>query len=176
MPDFSTGLREVAERLYDLGHRRYAFLAARSTGQRVGGRPSIFQKIIGEFESAQAEVVVCGPLIEEAREVGREILGGDERPTAIVTLNDLTAIGVMRAAKDLGVRVPEDLSVVGIDGIPLGEYLPVSLSTIAQPHQEMAAKAVEFLIDRIEGEGRDLSREATFETNFVERESIGPLM
>jgi DNA-binding LacI/PurR family transcriptional regulator len=174
MPDFSTGLQGVAERLYELGHRRFTFLAGRSIGQKMGGRPSFFQKIIGEFDGAEVEVVESGPQIEEAREVGRRILERAERPTAVVALNDLTAIGVMRAAKDLGLGVPEDLSVVGIDGIPLGEQLSVSLSTIAQPHKEMAAKAAEFLIDRIEGGGSNLSKEAIFETNFIERESIAP--
>lgn len=174
LPDFSTGLRQVAKRLYELGHRRYAFLAAKSAGQRVGGRPSLFQKFLGDLDGAEVRVVESGPHIEDAREVGRTILGNQDRPTAIVALNDLTAIGVIRAAKDLGLSVPDDLSVVGIDGIPLGEQLSISLSTVAQPHVEMASTAVDFLVDRIEGRGKEISREATFETSFVERESIAP--
>ncbi|YCM45445.1 LacI family DNA-binding transcriptional regulator [Verrucomicrobiaceae bacterium 227] len=174
MPNFGTGLEAAAARLHGLGHRRFVFLAARSTGQRVGGRPAYFQKVIQGYADSEAEIVNCGPNIIEAREVGRTILERADRPTAIVSLNDLTAIGVMRAAKDLGLEVPRDVSVVGIDGIPLAEQMLVSLSTVAQPHDEMVAKAVEFLLSRIEGEEAIAPRRAEFATEFIERESIGP--
>jgi DNA-binding LacI/PurR family transcriptional regulator len=173
MPNFATGLQEAAECLYKLGHRRFGFLAARSQGQRVGGRPAFFSKVIAEFGDAESEVVNCGPSIIEARRVGREILEKADRPTAVVALNDLTAIGVMRAAKDLGLNVPGDVSVVGIDGIPLGEFLQVSLSTVAQQHEKIAAKAVEFLLERIEGDGKGEPQRAEFPTQFIQRESIG---
>ena len=173
VPDFSTGLREAATRLHELGHRRFSFLAARSKGQRVGGRPSLFGKMIEGFGDSTCEVVNCGPNILEAREVGRKILESKDRPTALVALNDLTAIGVMRAAKDLGLSVPGDVSVVGIDGIPLGEYLQVSLSTVAQSHDEMVTQAIDFLLERIEGDGNKPPQQARFSTRFIERESIG---
>jgi LacI family transcriptional regulator len=175
IPKFGTGLKAAATRLHQLGHRRFAFLAARSTGQRVGGRPAYFQKVIQEFSDSHAEIVDCGPNVIEAREVGRKILEASNRPTAVVALNDLTAIGVMRAAKDLGLEVPGDISVVGIDGIPLAEQMLVSLSTVAQPHDAMVAKAVEFLLSRIEGEESIAPRRAEFDTEFIERESIGPV-
>jgi LacI family transcriptional regulator len=175
IPKFGTGLKAAATRLHQLGHRRFAFLAARSKGQRVGGRPAYFQKVIQEFSDSHAEIVDCGPNVIEAREVGRNILEASNRPTAVVALNDLTAIGVMRAAKDLGLEVPGDISVVGIDGIPLAEQMLVSLSTVAQPHDAMVAKAVEFLLSRIEGEESIAPRRAEFDTEFIERESIGPV-
>ena len=175
IPNFATGLKEAADCLYENGHRRFAFLDARSQGQRVGGRPEFFSKVIEEFGDAETEVVDCGPSVVEAREVAHKILDHQDRPTAVVALNDLTAIGVMRAAKDLGLRVPEDVSVVGIDGIPLGEQLQISLSTVAQPHLEMASKAVEFLIERIEGDTNKGPRQAEFSTQFLHRESVGPV-
>lgn len=175
VPNFSTGLEQAAKRLHELGHRRFIFLAARSLGQRVGGRPAHFSKVIESFGDSECKIVDCGPSLLEAREVGRNILDSDQRPTAVVALNDLTAIGVIRAAKDLGLRVPEDVSVVGIDGIPLADLLQVSLSTIAQPHEEMVSKAVEFLIERIEGDRNREPQQSEFETQFIERESIGSL-
>lgn len=174
VPNFSNGLKEAADCLYGLGHRRFCFLAARSKGQRVGGRPKYFSQVVSEFGDAETEVIGCGPSIEEARRVGREILGKPDRPSAVVALNDLTAIGVMRAAKDLGLDVPGDVSVVGIDGIPLCEQLLVSLSSVAQPHEEMAGKAVDFLLGRIDGEGDWEPQQAEFATRFVRRESVGP--
>lgn len=63
--------------------------------------------------------------------------------------------------------------MVGIDGIPLGEQLQISLSTVAQPHLDMASKAVEVLIERVEGDTDQGPRQAEFPTNFVQRESVG---
>jgi LacI family transcriptional regulator len=174
MPNFESGLGEAAKSLHDLGHRRFVFLAAKSEGQRVGKRPALFESIVGGLEGSSVEVVDCGPTVEEAREVGRTILDCATRPTAVVTLNDLTAIGVMRAAKDLKLDVPGDLSVIGIDGVPLSEQLWVSLSTVEQPHEAMIGKAVEFLMARIEGDGDGSPQFAEFPTRFVQRESVGP--
>jgi DNA-binding LacI/PurR family transcriptional regulator len=174
MPNFETGLREAAQSLFDLGHRQFVFLAAKSEGQRVGRRPALFEEIVGDLEGCSVEVVDCGPSVEEARTVGRKILDRADRPTAVMALNDLTAIGVMRAAKDLSLEVPADLSVVGIDGVPLSEQLWISLSTVEQPHVEMIGQAVEYLLSRLEAEGEVAPRRAEFPTRFVQRESVGP--
>lgn len=139
IPNFAMGLRDAADFLYELGHRRFAFLDARSQGQRVGERPGFFRKMIAEFGDAETEAVGCEPSVVEACEAAHRILAHESRPSAVVALNDLTAIGVMRAANDLGLKVPEDVSVVGIDGIPLEEQLKISLSTVVQPHFEMAS-------------------------------------
>ena len=174
-PNFLQGLGEAARRLHELGHRKYTFLSAKSGGQRVGGRPSIFKGIIDGFGDSSVEIKDCGPTISEARERGLEILDREDRPTAVVALNDFTAFGIMRAAKDLGLRIPEDVSVVGVDGIPMAEQLVVSLSTVAQQHEEMAAKAIEFLLTRIESKEVLPPQVASFPTNFIERESVGPV-
>lgn len=174
MPNFATGLDQAAESLHADGHRRFAFLDARSKGQRVGKRPAIFEDKIQSLNDAELEVLQCGPAIDEARRAMAPVLARHARPSAVVTLNDLTAIGVMRAAIDAGLHVPEDLSVVGIDGIPMGEHLPVSLSTIAQPHDEMVAQAVDFLMSRIDGI-QATPRRAEFQTTFIARESSGPV-
>ncbi|MGJ8694709.1 MAG: LacI family DNA-binding transcriptional regulator [Verrucomicrobiaceae bacterium] len=173
-PNFGPGLREAASILHGLGHRKFAFLAAKSGGQRVGKRPALFRELIDEYGDSELEVVDSGPTLKEARDLGHALLSKENRPTAIVGLNDLAAIGVMRAAKDLGLKVPEDVSVVGIDGIPLAEQLVVSLSTIAQPHEEMVAKAIEFLMARIDSDEVLAPQRADFPTRFIKRESVGP--
>ena len=174
MADFGTGMRQAAEKLYADGHRKFAFLAARLKGHRVGKRPALFEQIVGELKGTDLRMVDCGPEIREAREAAKKVFSQEDRPTAFIALNDLTAIGVIRAAADCGLRVPEDVSVVGIDGVPLADHLTVSLSTVAQQHNEMLTKAVEFLMERIEGESGP-PRQALFETSFVQRESSGPV-
>ncbi|MCU0794380.1 MAG: LacI family transcriptional regulator [Akkermansiaceae bacterium] len=173
MPNFESGLREAALRLYGDGHRRFAFVAARSPGQRVGKRPALFEEIVASLPGASLRVCSCGPTLDAARGVAGELLGLEERPTAMVALNDFTAIGVMRAAVECGLRVPEDVSVVGIDGIPLGGQLMVSLSTVVQPHAAMIERAFDFLWTRMEGYDGE-PRRAEFAACFEARESSGP--
>ncbi|MFC7335645.1 LacI family DNA-binding transcriptional regulator [Haloferula chungangensis] len=176
IPNFEMGLRQAAEKLHELGHRKFVFLSARSEGQRVGMRPALFRDAIASLDAgSEVEVIACGPSMENAREVGLRVLAGENRPTAVVALNDFTAVGIMRAATELKLSIPGDLSVVGIDGVPLGAQLMVSLSTVAQPLEKMAAKTVEMLIARIDGEEDQPQQRAEFPTEFIARESIGPV-
>ncbi|MCP5534830.1 MAG: LacI family DNA-binding transcriptional regulator [Akkermansiaceae bacterium] len=171
MPDFETGLEEAAKVLMQQGHKNVAFLAARSKGQRVGGRPAIFERIFQQLLGSKPTVVECGATIEDALATAKTLLSSDSRPSAVIALNDFSAIGVMRAAKELGLSVPGDLSVVGIDGVPLAAHLPVSLSTIVMPHLDMVQQASKFLHERIIGEAGEAVRHAKFPTHFLQRES-----
>lgn len=173
MPNFETGLREAATTLHDLGHSKFVFLTARLEGQRVGKRPVLFKELVEGMNGSQVEIVELGPTLEESREVSLKVLSGPDRPTAVVALNDLTAVGVMRAAKELSLDIPGDVSVVGIDGVPIGEFLPVSLSTIVQPIEAMVKRTLEMLLERIEGEDDKGPQQAEFPTKFLKRESIG---
>ena len=88
----------------------------------------------------------------EAGEIaGRALLDRADRPTAIFAVNDNTAIGVMAAAHALGLRVPEDLSLVGYNDIPVVSRLPVPLTTVRVPFGTVAANALELLQDALAG-------------------------
>ena len=90
---------------------------------------------------------------------GRELLADpDRRPTAIMAQSDLLAAGVIRAAEDLGLRVPQDLSVVGFDGIALDRIVPHDLTTMVQPAAEQGRAAGRAVLDLVEG-GADAVRE-----------------
>lgn len=73
----------------------------------------------------------------------------ESRPTALIALNDLAAIGTIRAAADLGISVPDDLSVLGVDDIPLGRFLMKRLTTIRQPVEAMAEATATMLLNRL---------------------------
>lgn len=175
--DFEHGLREAIDALYNHGHRRFAFLSALSEGQESGKRPELFRRLLAEkgISPDRFDSIRCGQTIESACACAAELLKrpASERPTAVVALNDLSAIGTMRAAIDCGMRVPQDLSVIGVDDIPLARFLPISLSTIAQPLAEMARSAAEMLISRVEGDHFKEPQQALFTTRFIARESIG---
>ncbi len=88
---------------------------------------------------------------ERSAEATRQLLTGPEPPTALFAANDMSAIAAMDVARDLGLRLPEDLSVVGFDNVPESALCTPRLTTVEQPIQEMGSRAVTVLIDLIEG-------------------------
>lgn len=175
--DFSEGFAQAIDHLIGLGHERFAFLCALAKGQDDGKRPELFRSILGAKGIAPENIsfVRCEHHIASARNAFRELLRQTkkERPTALMALNDLSAIGAMRAAADEGLRVPQDLSVIGVDNIPLGEYLPVALTTIAQPIKDMVGRTASLLIQRIEGKAAAKPSQTIFPTELIIRESTG---
>jgi DNA-binding LacI/PurR family transcriptional regulator len=79
----------------------------------------------------------------------RALLDGPQAPTAMVAANDFTAIRLMELAEGHGLGVPDDLSVVGFDGIAIGALTRIALTTVAQPREELAALSVEMLLERM---------------------------
>ena len=85
-------------------------------------------------------------------EATRRLLEGKHRPTAIFTYNDLMAVGALVAIREAGLRVPEDVSLVGHDDILYAPYLQVPLTTVAQPTRELGETAARLLVDRLRGD------------------------
>ena len=92
--------------------------------------------------------------------------------TAVFAMSDVTAIGAMRAIHDRGLRVPEDISVMGYDGIDIGRYMVPQLTTIRQHREALASRSVEILLDCIEGKSSTVYEVETF--NLVPGESVRP--
>jgi LacI family xylobiose transport system transcriptional regulator len=105
---------------------------------------------------------------------GRALLTGAERPTAIFAGSDLQALGVLEAVRELGLRVPEDLSLVGYDDIPLAKWVSPRLTTIRQPLRRMAEEATRLVIRMSEAPLESVPR-MDLATNLVVRESTAPL-
>ncbi len=95
----------------------------------------------------------------------------DERPDALFVCNDMMALGVLSVAVRLGVRVPQDLSVIGYDDIYIARYTSPPLSTILQPKGELAAMAVDTLIDRLDSK-RSKGKMIIIEPRLIERDSV----
>lgn len=104
---------------------------------------------------------------------GRDLLDRPERPTAIFAGSDYQALGVLRAARELGLRVPEDLSVVGYDDLPISRWLDPSLTTVHQPLREMAGLATRMLLTLSTG-SEPPSRQIELVTELVIRSSTAP--
>ena len=102
-------------------------------------------------------------------EQAKILFGLSDPPSAIFAGNDLAALGVLRAAREANLRVPDDVSVVGFDDIPLAEWSTPSLTTVRQPLTEMAAVAVRILLEG--AEGGPLKQRVELATDLIIRES-----
>ncbi|QCB92585.1 LacI family DNA-binding transcriptional regulator [Cellulomonas shaoxiangyii] len=161
--------------LLSLGHRRIGVIAgpadvlcsrARVDGYRsgleeAGIRPDPALVRWGDFH-------VLGGYTH-----GIDLLSRPDRPTAIFAGSDYQSLGVMRAARELGLSIPEDLSVVGYDDLPLAQWLGPSLTTVRQPLREMAATATQMLLSLAAGE-RPANLRIDLATELVVRESTAP--
>jgi LacI family transcriptional regulator len=136
--------------LLDLGHRRIGLVSGPAYASSAQGRRDGYQQALAEAGVAFDESLVEGDSFSmEAGEIaGRALLSRSDRPRAIFAVNDNTAIGVMSAAHALGLRVPEDLSLVGYNDIPVVSRLPVPLTTVRVPFRQIAVGALELLLDQ----------------------------
>jgi LacI family transcriptional regulator len=111
--------------------------------------------------------------LEMSEAPARQLLSLSDRPTAIFAANDLSAIQTMHVARSLGLSIPGDVSVIGFDNIPESALTAPPLTTIDQSIQEMGRRAVELLIDLIEGNAEPPGQ-VTLPTRLVVRQSCGP--
>ena len=103
----------------------------------------------------------------------RSLMESSERPTAILAATDQLAFGVLHAAHELGVRVPEDMSVVGFDDLPMSTFSVPALTTVAMPTVDMTQRALDLAIDAIGG-ASEHQGPVTIEPDLVVRRSTGP--
>lgn len=147
--------------LIELGHRRIGYVARNVQDILHQSRYHGYQRALQEAEIASdpALVVSVGELPEDGVAAGHQLLGLAEPPTAVFAHNDMNAIGVIRAARDRGLFVPRDLSVVGCDNISLSAFIDPPLTTVAFDVEDLGERAVKQLIAQIEnGSGNQKNR------------------
>lgn len=171
--DSRQACRKAVNSLIDQGHRRIVMVGGErvlsDTGrQRFEGCLQAMQERGVEFD---AELDYRGVRFsyQDGYDATRSLLECGREFTALFASADVMAIGAIRALRDAGKRVPEDVSVVGFDGLPLGSFLVPQLTTIVQPVQQMAQRSVEMLITSIE-EGSEAKHE-TVSFSLCSRES-----
>jgi LacI family transcriptional regulator len=170
---FSGGLL-ATRHLVGLGHRRIACIAG------PAGLSASAQRLAGHRKALQEAGLRGGDDLvrhgdfrpESGWAAARKLLRGARPPTAIFACNDLMAMGALRAADELGRRVPDDLAVVGYDDIELSRYTTPPLTTVAQPKREMAREALRLMSRRI-GAGAVRPQKRQFPVWLVVRETCG---
>jgi LacI family transcriptional regulator, galactose operon repressor len=170
-----SGARVAIRHLLDLGHRRIGFITGRpnvgATMERLAG----YREAMAEAGLAVSDQdIVPGTFMEPGGyAAAMTLLCRPTPPTAIFASNDAAAIGVLRAARELGVSVPGDLSLVGFDDIPEASYVTPTLTTVRQPLREMGRIAARHLMTTLD-DPRQLPTRLVLETELVVRESTAP--
>jgi LacI family transcriptional regulator len=169
------GSRSITRHLVDLGHRRVGVIAGPhnwlASDARLAGHASVLANV-GVLPDP--ELVRSGePTAQFGYHAAGELLDLPQPPTALIGFNDKVAVGALAAAAQRGLRVPEELSVVGFDDIDLAQATRPLLTTVRQPLQEMGRLAVSLLIRLMERQRLD-ALHVELATELVIRDSTGP--
>ncbi len=173
------GAYQAVKRLIELGHRHIGFINGEMEGNfkfnTANDRLIGLHRALGEagllFEPEQ--VLISEWSRKGGKHAALQLLTQQKRPTAIFAASDVQAVGALEAARELGLRVPEQLSVIGFDGIEISELL--ELSTMQQPLQEMGELGASKLVELIENPSHppELIR---FDTKLIERRTTSPAL
>lgn len=164
--------------LYQLGHRQIAFMRGQTFSSDSEDRWNSFMAVAKKLGlevhpelTVRLEVNVSSP--ELGYPVVQQLLAQNRSFTALVSFNDIAAIGAIRAFRDYGLRVPEDVSIVGFDDIQGAAYHNPSLTTIRQPLHSMGVHAARILLQRIQG-NKDYPEHIAIVPELIIRESTCP--
>jgi LacI family transcriptional regulator len=170
--DNFAGAVAATDHLVGLGHRRIGFLGGRPDLESARQREQGFRHAMtaAGIDVDPELVAVGGYTLETAEEPAHKLLGMDDPPTAVFAANDLSAIETIEIAQSRGLRVPDDLSVVGFDNVPESALTDPPLTTIDQSIQQMGFEAVRLLLTMVE-EPEQPAVHVTLPTELVVRQS-----
>jgi LacI family transcriptional regulator len=171
--DSERGAEELGRLLVSLGHRRIAVLSGPASVPTAVDRVAGFCRALADEGDLPAPQVLYGAFsIESGRAMALAVAQRSPRPTAIFAANNFIAIGVLHALEELGLRVPDDVALVGFDDLPQAMVTFPFLTVAAQPAFEMGRRAVAMLLDRIANPAGP-THDVVLPTELVIRRSSG---
>ncbi|MCW3489993.1 LacI family DNA-binding transcriptional regulator [Dethiobacter alkaliphilus] len=168
----------AANHLLWLGHHRIAYVGGNETTKATVDRLEGYKRALAEQDIAFDENLISYGSFkwQSGRERTKQLLRQNSHnpPTAVFAGNDIIALGVMQAAEEMGLKVPEQLAVVGFDDVEFASYPKIQLTTVSQPRNNMGEMAVKMLISQIKGNGvaRE-NKKMTVQPSLVIRRSCG---
>lgn len=173
--DNETGGYEATKHLIKLGHERIGCICgpegASSSEDRIAG----YKKALAESGIELDEVLLRKSdwTIEKGFFATKELLSLKATPTAIFTTSDICAIGVFDALAREGLKIPEDIAVVGFDDIKFAPYLKVPLTTVRQPIEDLGKISAKWLLEKLSSKKKSSSQKVVLNTKLIVRESSG---
>lgn len=172
--EYSTGFREALEHLQSLGHIDIGFIAGPSTLSSAKRRHQEWARAMKRLKlPVRKNWIVIGDMrVEGGSRAMQSLMSLDRCPTAVLTSNDLMAVGALQAASQEGLSIPEDISLIGFDDLPVASMVVPQLTTIRLPRREIASHAFSSLLQAT----RDghASKCEIVHTRLVVRKSTGP--
>jgi LacI family transcriptional regulator len=174
--DNGAGAAAAARHLLELGHERIGLIAGEEHTNTSDEREAGFRRALSEAGNPLADArFVRGPFSHPAGYHGMQaLLDRPEPPTAVFCVNDLVAFGAIDGARVRGVRVPDDVSVVGFDDVDIARWPAYDLTTVRQPIAEMCRRGVALLQERIDGTAPSRFRNVRLPAELVARGSTRP--
>ncbi len=173
--DDENAAAELTEYLISFGHERIGFINGDKSHGAASLRLEGYKKALQKAGIAFDESLIVGYdiTVSSGVEGGKELLNLPHPPTAIFGFNDEVAAGAVRAAALKGIRIPDDLSVVGFDDTDLAIALPTALTTIKQPIEDLARGAVDLLVQASETPKSKVIERRQYGYELISRESVG---
>ena len=170
---YRKGIEKTVQYLHNLGHTRMAFVGHHAQLAPLDERKKAFLETVARYSphlDVTTEADADGP--EGGRKAARQLLASGSIPSAIICVNDFTAIGVLRELRDHGLRVPHDVSVTGFDNIQLSEFCSPALTTVHIPRDRIGQSVFESLVQD-DGKMPNGSGEILIDPEFLVRDSTG---
>lgn len=173
--DSFVGARLAVQYLIELGHRRIGFIGGRADLRSAALREAGYRRALADAGIPYDPALVREGRYEQetAREPAMSLLRSPMRPTAVFAANDLSGIGTLQAAADLGMDIPGDLSVIGFDDIPEASQMTPPLTTVRQPMKTLGATAARMIMSLMAGETLE-STHVLLPTQLVPRATTAP--
>ncbi len=176
--DYQPAIVEMTRHLVDFGHRDMAFISGPRTNISSQKRHEVFVQALASHGLELApEMIIEGTFTYDSGvKAAEKLLSREHRPTAIFAANDEMAFGVMNVAYHMGLKIPDDLSLVGFDGTSFSTFVVPPLTTTIRQTDEMSRLGTQKLLAQIEnGRDEDSTLETMVPTLFIPRDSTGPV-
>jgi DNA-binding LacI/PurR family transcriptional regulator len=171
--NYSRGIEKVVAYLHSLGHRRLGFIGHHAMLGPINERMKAVLDAVSRFPALEVRSAADADTLEGGRQATRMLLSSGYAPSAIVCVNDITAVGALYELRSRGIRVPEDVSVTGFDNVKLSEFCYPALTTVHIPRDRIGQIVVETLLPA-NGRAVVADPEILIEPEFVLRDSTGP--
>jgi LacI family transcriptional regulator len=174
--DYGAGTLALMSHLIELGHRRIGFIYGVTVLSQGYDRLIPYRRALEKAELPYDESLVyqCGQLMDDGYEAAHHLLSQPRRPTALLAINDLLAISAIRAANDLGLHVPNDVSIAGFDNIPFSRFSVPRITSVSGQPEQNGRDAVRLLLKRLHNPNRP-HEVVTAGWELHIRESTGPV-
>lgn len=171
--NYRRGVEKIMEYLYGMGHRKLGFVGHHAKLGPINERVKAVLDIVQQSAGVEVRTFSDADTLEGGRQATRSLLATGYRPSAIICVNDIMAVGALRELRERGLRVPQDVSVTGYDNIRLSEFCYPALTTVHIPRDRIGHTVCRMLIPQGE-KAAAVDQDIVVDPEFIVRESTGP--